>query len=260
MSDPIPSSPAAARRPVTIVTGGSRGIGRAVAERLARDGHDLVITYRERAADAEAVADGLRAAGADVAVLAADLGDLASTATIFPAAIERFGRVTGLVNNAGITGRIGTFLEVDIEESREVFAVNDLAPILLCQQAVEHMATNRGGEGGAIVNVSSGAATTGSANTYIPYAMSKAALDALTTGLSKEYGPYGVRVNTVSPGTTHTEIHASAGRPNAPEERAPRIPMRRAGQPDEIAGSVAFLLGPDASYITGAILRVAGGN
>ncbi|MET0975401.1 MAG: SDR family oxidoreductase [Leifsonia sp.] len=254
------TSESAQRRPVTIITGGGRGIGRAIAERLAADGHDLAITYRERGADAEAVAEALRAGGSTVLVIPCDLGDAAATAGVIPAVIEHFGSFTGLVNNAGITGRIGGFLELDVEEARGVFAVNDLAPLILSQQAIAHFATNRGGSGGAIVNISSGAATTGAPETYIPYAMSKAALDILTVGLAKEFGPFGVRVNTVSPGTTHTEIHAAAGRPNAAAERAPRIPMRRAGHPDEIAGAVAFLLGPDATYISGANIRVAGGN
>jgi NAD(P)-dependent dehydrogenase (short-subunit alcohol dehydrogenase family) len=247
-------------RPVTIVTGGNRGIGQAIAERLAAAGHDLLITFRERAADAEAVAEALRSHGGRVEVLQVDLADAEAAASVVPTAIERFGRLTNLVNNAGITGRIGGFLELDPEESRGLFAVNDLAPIILCQAAIAHMSTERGGSGGAIVNISSGAAVSGAPDTYIPYAMSKAALDALTVGLSKDFGPYGVRVNTVSPGTTHTEIHAAAGRPDAPTERAPRIPMRRAGQPSEIAGAVLFLLGPDASYISGASIRVAGGN
>jgi NAD(P)-dependent dehydrogenase (short-subunit alcohol dehydrogenase family) len=248
------------RRPVTIVTGGGRGIGRAISQRLAADGHDLAITYRERGADAEALADELRAGGTEVLVLPCDLEDAVAAASVIPAVIAHFGGFTGLVNNAGVTGRIGRFLELDVEESRGVFAVNDLAPLILCQQAVAHFATNRGGSGGSIVNISSGAATTGAPETYIPYAMSKAALDALTLGLAKEFGPFGIRVNTVSPGTTHTEIHAAAGRPDAPAERAPRIPMRRAGQPEEISGAVAFLLGPDASYISGANIRVTGGN
>ncbi|MEJ3403119.1 SDR family oxidoreductase [Rathayibacter sp. YIM 133350] len=252
-----PDSPA---RPVTIITGGSRGIGRAIAERLADDGHDLVITYRERESETEAVADGLRTQGAEVLVLRVDLESATDAAGVFGAALGHFPRIDNLVNNAGITGRIGGFLEVDPEESRKVFAVNDLATIVLCQQAIRHMSTAHGGAGGAIVNISSGAATTGSPHTYIPYAMSKAAVDILTVGLAKEFGREGVRVNTVSPGTTHTEIHALAGRPNAPEERAPKIPMGRAGQPHEIAGAVAFLLGPDAGYITGATIRVAGGN
>lgn len=250
----------AASRPVTIITGGSRGIGAAIAERLAADGHDLVLTYRDRLQDAEAVARRCEASGARVLLLRVDLADLDAAGAVVPAAIEHFDTVTGLVNNAGITGRIGGFLDGSIEESELVFRVNVLAPIVLTRAAIAHMATDRGGAGGAIVNISSGAATTGSPNTYIPYSMSKAALNALTIGASKEFGPVGVRVNTVSPGTTRTEIHAAAGRPNAPDERAPGIPMRRPGEVHEVAGAVAYLLSPDASYTSGADLRVTGGN
>ncbi|MDQ0575338.1 SDR family NAD(P)-dependent oxidoreductase [Agromyces albus] len=250
----------ASSRPVTIITGASRGIGAAIAERLAADGHDLVLTFRDRVADADEVARLCEASGARVFFLQVDLADLDVAATVVPTAIDEFGTITGLVNNAGITGRIGGFLDASIEESELLFRVNVLAPIVLTRAAIAHMATDRGGAGGSIVNISSGAATTGSPNTYIPYSMSKAALNALTTGTAKEFGPVGVRVNTVSPGTTRTEIHAAAGRPNAPEERAPRIPMRRPGEPHEIAGAVAYLFSPDASYTSGADIRVAGGN
>jgi NAD(P)-dependent dehydrogenase (short-subunit alcohol dehydrogenase family) len=246
-------------RPVTIITGASRGIGAAIAERLAADGHDLVLTYRDRRDDADAVARRCAASGSRVLLLQVDLVDLDAAATVVPAAIAEFGLVTGLVNNAGITGRIGGFLDGSIDESERLFRVNVLAPIVLTRAAIAHMATDRGGKGGSIVNISSGAARSGAPATYIPYAMSKAALNALTTGTAKEFGPAGVRVNTVSPGTTHTEIHAEAGRPNAPEERAPGIPMRRAGEPHEIAGAVAYLFSADASYTSGADIRVAGG-
>ena len=250
----------ATTRPVTIVTGGSRGIGAAIAIRLARAGHDLVLTYRDRVVDADAVKAECEASGARVLLLQVDMTDLDAAARVVPASIAEFGAVTGLVNNAGITGRIGPFLDAPLEETELVFRVNVLAPIVLTQAAIAHMATDRGGAGGCIVNISSGAATSGSPNTYITYAMSKAALNALTTGASKEFGPVGVRVNTVSPGTTRTEIHATAGRPDAPDERAPGIPMRRPGEPHEIAGAVLYLLSPDASYTSGADIRVAGGN
>jgi NAD(P)-dependent dehydrogenase (short-subunit alcohol dehydrogenase family) len=244
----------------TLVTGGSRGIGAAIAERLAAHGHDLVLTYRDRHAEAESVAAGCRAAGAQVELLQVDLADLDAAARVVPEAIELLGGLTGLVNNAGITGRITGFLDAPIEETELVFRVNVLAPIVLSRAAIAHMSTALGGAGGAIVNISSGAATNGAAHTYVPYAMSKAAVNILTLGTAREFAADGVRVNTVSPGTTFTEIHASAGRPNAPEERAPRIPMQRAGQPHEIAGAVAYLLSPDASYTTGADIRIAGGN
>ncbi|HEY6800902.1 MAG TPA: SDR family oxidoreductase [Agromyces sp.] len=247
-------------RQVTIVTGASRGIGAAIAERLARDGHDLVLTYRAREDEAAAVARACEASGARVRLLRVDLGDLDQAASVVPEAVDAFGTISGLVNNAGITGRIGSFLDGAIEESELLFRVNVLAPILLTRAAISHMSTERGGRGGCIVNISSGAATTGAPNTYIPYSMSKAALNALTTGTAKEFGPVGVRVNTVSPGTTRTEIHAAAGRPNAPDERAPNIPMRRPGEVHEVAGAVAYLFSADASYTSGADIRVAGGN
>lgn len=250
----------AAARPVTIITGASRGIGAAIAERLAADGHDLVLTYRSREQDAAEVVRVCEASGARVLLLRVDLGDLDQAASVVPDAITGFGAITGLVNNAGITGRIGGFLDSTIEESELLFRVNVLAPIVLTRAAITHMATDRGGPGGCIVNISSGAATTGAPNTYIPYSMSKAAINALTTGTAKEFGPVGVRVNTVSPGTTRTEIHAAAGRPNAPDERAPNIPMRRPGEVHEIAGAVAYLFSADASYTSGADIRVAGGN
>lgn len=247
-------------RPTTLVTGGSRGIGAAIAERLAAAGHDLVLTYRARRREGETVAEECRALGARAELLQVDLADLDQVARVVPDAIERLGGLTGLVNNAGITGRISGFLDAPIEESELVFRVNVLAPIVLTRAAIAHMSTERGGSGGAIVNISSGSATNGAPNTYVPYAMSKAALNILTLGTAREFAGEGIRVNTVSPGTTFTEIHAAAGRPNAPEERASRIPMGRAGYPHEIAGAVAYLLSPDASYTTGTDIRVAGGN
>ncbi|NYD66113.1 SDR family NAD(P)-dependent oxidoreductase [Agromyces atrinae] len=247
-------------RPVTLVTGGSRGIGAAIVRRLARDGHDIAFTYRDRRDAAEEVARDAREHGAQVSIHRVDMADLADVLSLLPAVLAEFPAVTGLVNNAGITGRIGGFLDVDLAETRDVLEINVLAPLALSQAAIAHMSTARGGRGGSIVNISSGAATTGAPGTYVPYSMSKAALNMLTVGLAKEFGPEGIRVNTVSPGTTHTDIHAAAGRPNAPAERAPNIPLRRAGEPEEIAGAVSYLLSSDASYTSGTDLRVTGGN
>ena len=243
-------------RPATLITGGSRGIGAAIARRLARDGHDLALTYRERREEAEAVAAQCRELGARVVLLQADLADLERAASIVTETIEALGRLTGLVNNAGITGRIGRFLETTTEESELVFRINVLAPLVSTRVAIAHL---RDHGGGSIVNISSGAATTGAPHTYIPYAMSKAALNLLTVGTAKEFAAEGVRVNTVSPGTTFTEIHADAGRPDAPAERAPGLPMGRAAYPEEIAGAVAYLLSDDASYTNGADIKITGG-
>ncbi|QIM17251.1 SDR family oxidoreductase [Leucobacter insecticola] len=247
-------------RPVTIVTGGTRGIGAATARRLALAGHDLYLVYRNREDEAQRVASECRDEGSRVELLQMDLGDLGAAERVVPDAVDRFGRITGLVNNAGITGRIGSFLDAPIEETELVFRLNVLAPIVLTRAAIRHMSTELGGSGGSIVNVSSGAATSGAPHTYVPYSMSKAAINMLSLGTAREFAAAGVRVNTVSPGTTHTEIHADAGRPNAPEERASRIPMGRAAHPEEIAGAVLYLLGPESSYTSGADIRITGAN
>jgi len=243
-------------RPATLITGGSRGIGAAIARRLAEAGHDLALTYRERRGEAESVAADCRRSGSQVVVLQADLADLGRAASIVTEAAAALGRLTGLVNNAGITGRIGPFLASSSEEDEAVFRINVLAPLATTRAAIGYL-RDRGG--GAIVNISSGAATSGAPHTYISYAMSKAALNLLTVGAAKEFAADGIRVNTVSPGTTFTEIHAAAGRPNAPQERAPGLPMRRAAHPEEIAGAVVYLLSDDASYTNGADIRITGG-
>lgn len=245
-----------ADRPATLITGGSRGIGAAIARRLAVAGHDLALTFRERRQEAAAVATECRGLGAEVVVLQADLSDLDRAESIVAESAAGLGRLTGLVNNAGITGRIGPFLETTTRQSELVFRINVLAPLATTRAAIAHF---REHGGGAVVNISSGAATSGAPNTYIPYAMSKAALNLLTVGAAKEFATDGIRVNTVSPGTTFTEIHAAAGRPDAPLERAPGLPMRRAAQPEEIVGAVAYLLSDEASYTNGADIRITGG-
>ena len=240
------------RKHITVVTGGARGIGAAICTRLAAEGHDIVIGYRSAADRAREVAAAVEAAGARALTVELDTADPAGVDRLFDAAAE-LGPVTGLVNNAGIVGPVGKLVDIPIDELERVYAVNVVGVLLCARRAARDMLEH---DGGAIVNISSGAATLGSPNEYVHYAGSKAAVDAITIGLAKELGPDGIRVNCVAPGTIWTDIHADPDRPN---KVAPRVPLRRAGQPEEIAGAVAWLLSADASYTTGAILRVTGG-
>ncbi|WP_455361435.1 SDR family oxidoreductase [Streptomyces sp. SYSU K21746] len=244
-------------RPVTIVTGGSRGIGAATCVRLAADGHDLVLGYVSNGAAAEETAAAVRAAGARCVTVRVDTSDEADVERLFDVAANELGPVTGLVNNAGVTGPLARLTDTRTQDLRRVLEVNLLGYLLCCRRAARDMAA-RGG--GAIVNISSAAATLGSPGEYVHYAATKAATDALTIGLAKELGPDGIRVNAVAPGVVHTEMHAAMGDPDRPAKAAAQIPLGRAGEPAEIAGAIAWLLSADASYTTGAVLRVSGGR
>ncbi|MEV0397984.1 SDR family NAD(P)-dependent oxidoreductase [Polymorphospora rubra] len=240
--------------PVTVVTGGSRGIGAATVRRLATAGHDIALCYRADDAAAEAVLADVHATGRRAIAVRADVTDPDDVARLFDRAEGELGPVTGLVNNAGVTSRVGPFVDLTAHDLRHVLDVNLVSAVLCAQQAARRM-----NPGGAIVNVSSAAATLGAPGEYVHYAAAKAGVDALTIGLSKELGPRGIRVNCVAPGTVWTDIHTVSGDPDRPNRIAQRAPLRRAGEPDEIAAAVAWLLSPDASYATGTILRVAGG-
>jgi glucose 1-dehydrogenase len=248
-----------ADRPVTIITGGTRGIGAATAVRLAAAGHDLVLAYRQDDSAAEQAAARVQAAGARCVLAKADVTRQDNIERLFSLTADQLGMVTGVVNNAGVTARIGDLADTPVDVIRHVMDVNILGVILCSRQAAKIMSVRRGGRGGAIVNVSSAAATIGSPHEYVHYAAAKAAVEALTVGLAKELAADQIRVNAVAPGTIRTAIHAAAGDPGRPDRVARNIPLGRAGEPGEVAPAIAWLLGPEAGYVTGAVLRVAGG-
>ncbi len=243
-----------------IVTGGGRGIGAAICALAASRGHDVVVDYSGDPEPAEAVAADVRAQGRQALAFRADVTSEDDVRALFAAAAE-LGPVTGLVNNAATVGNTpGRLDEYEVDVVRRTFDVNVTGVFLCCREAVRRMSTRYGGDGGAIVNISSTAARTGSAGEWVHYAASKAAVDTLTFGLAQEVAGEGIRVNAVRPGMVHTGLHEAAGLPDRLSEYAPRIPMGRAGQPAEIAEAVLFLLSPASSFTTGAVLDVGGGR
>ncbi|MGI8879987.1 MAG: SDR family oxidoreductase [Jatrophihabitans sp.] len=245
-------------RPVTIVTGASRGIGAAICARLAKAGHDVAVNFRRDSSAAAQVVRQVEETGGRAVAIRADVTVESDVSRLFDAAAQ-LGSVTGLVNNAGATLHIGDLADTPVDVVRHVIDVNLVGAILCARQAALVMSTRRGGTGGAIVNISSAAATLGSAHEYVHYAAAKAGVDALTVGLAKELADDGIRVNAVAPGLVRTEIHAAAGDLGRLERVASRIPMGRVGEPGEIAPAVAWLLSEQAGYVTGTIIRVSGG-
>jgi NAD(P)-dependent dehydrogenase (short-subunit alcohol dehydrogenase family) len=244
--------------PLTLVTGGSRGIGAATVRALADRGHDVVVGHRTGSAAAAAVVADARARGVRALAVRADVTDPDDVDALFAAAGE-LGVVTGLVANAGVTAHLGDLADTPVDVVRQVLDVNLLGVVLCARRAAQLMSRRRGGAGGSIVAVSSSAATLGSAHEYVHYAAAKAGVDALVVGLAKELADDGVRVNAVAPGLVRTGIHAGAGDAGRLARVTGRVPMGRPGEPEEIAPAIAWLLGPEAAYCTGAVLRVAGG-
>lgn len=237
-------------RPVTVVTGGGRGIGAATCLRLAAEGHDLVVGYRADRAAADAVVAQVRELGAAAIAQQVDVVDEASVDALLDAAAQ-LGPLTGVVANAGAARAVGRLADAAFDDLRADLDVNLLGVVATCRAAVRRL-----GEGGAIVAVSSVAARLGSPGTYVHYAAAKAGVEALVVGLAREVAADGIRVNAVAPGTIWTGFHQD---PERPAKVAATVPMGRAGQPEEIAAAIAWMLGPDASYATGSVLEVTGG-
>lgn len=246
-------------RGVCVVTGGGRGIGAATCHRLARDGWDLCLSWVASEQPALTTAARCREAGVEVVTVRADVSVEADVLALFAAA-GALGRVRGLVNNAGALGRQSRLEDLDAARVHRTLAVNALGAVLCAREAVRAMSRRHGGEGGAIVNVSSRAAVLGGAGEYVDYAAAKAAVDAVTVGLAQEVAADGIRVNGVRPALIRTDIHASGGEPGRVDRLAPSVPMRRAGEPGEVAAAIAWLLSGEASYVTGTVVDVAGGR
>ena len=247
-------------RPVVVITGGARGIGAATAVLAAARGYAIVVNFLSNDAAARQVCETVASGGGEAVAIKGDVSAEEDVAHLFEEVDRRFGRLDALVNNAGIVDRQGRVVDLTTARLNRMFATNVNGPFLCAREAVLRMSTARGGHGGAIVNVSSAAARLGSPNEYVHYAASKAAVDALTIGLAKEVAEEGIRVNAVRPGPIHTTMHASGGEPDRIERLKGTIPMKRGGQPEEIASAILWLLSDDASYITGALLDVSGGR
>ena len=243
-------------RKVAIVTGGSRGIGAATAKCLAKDRWAVAINYINSEDAAQEVADAVTAAGGEAIVIQADTASEADVERMFGEVEDRWGRLDALVNNAGIVGPRGKLEALTVDDVERVLAVNVTGYVLCARAAVKRMSTNHGGNGGVIVNVSSGSAHRGGANENILYAVSKGAVNSLTIGLSQEVAGEGIRVNAVAPGLTRTDMP----NPTALETAGPSIPIGRIGEADEIAEGIVWLMSDKASYVAGANLRIAGGR
>jgi len=246
--------------PVLVVTGGSRGIGAATALLAAQRGYAVAVNYRKDGKAAGQVVEQIVQGGGRAIALAADVAVEKEVVAMFAETDRLLGKVTALANNAGIVGLRSRVEDLSAERIQRMLAVNVTGSFLCAREAVRRMSKRNGGAGGAIVNVSSGAARLGSPGDYVDYAASKGAIDTFTLGLAREVGGEGIRVNAVRPGVIRTEIHAASGDPARVERIAAATPLLRAGEAEEVARTILWLLSDEASFVTGAILDVTGGR
>ena len=245
---------------VMVVTGGSRGIGAATARLGAAKGYAVCVNYRHNETAALAVVEEIVRDGGKAIAVAGDVGNESDVVRLFEQVDQQLGPVTALVNNAGILGTQMRVQKMDAARLGRVLTVNVIGSFLCAREAIRRMSNRQGGQGGAIVNVSSIAARLGAPNEYVDYAAAKGAIDSFTIGLASEVAAEGIRVNAVRPGVINTEIHASGGEPGRVERVKAAVPMQRGGEAEEVARAIVWLLSDEASYSTGALLDVTGGR